>query len=906
MNPDGCTPSQQKVRSFLGMVLFYQHFIPECSRIAKPLFTLTAGQKRRLRGNAGGRAGTYRVLTPQDWTPACESAFENLKAALLNCVMLAHPDFERPFILSTDASMDGLGAVLSQVPIGEDKARPVAFASKTLSRSQSKYPAHRLEFLALKWAVCNKFSHWLKGQKFTVWTDNNPLTYILTKPRLDACEQRWVSKLAPYCFEIKYVPGRLNVVADALSRSPFVKPVAQRLLTEPYCRLLDQVCDITDDTVQEAFHLTCQPQTLDGTHLSTAVNVSMSEREVSSILSAACDWDSASRLRATSLADYLASVAPPAADAPATLSQSSLVSHQQHDPVISRVVVYVERKRRPSRRERCNEGLQTLRILKQWDKLTLLNGVLYRVSKDPLTKHKRFQFVVPDSLRSAVLSGVHDYAGHQGQPRTLSLARHRFFWFDMERDVRDYVKNCPRCVLSKTPEPAARAPLENIKTSAPLELVCIDFWSAEDKNNKSVDVLVVTDHFTKLAHAFRCHDQTAKTVAKKLWDGFFCIYGFPQRIHSDQGANFESELFAELLELSGVGKSHSSPYHPMGNGTTERFNRTLGNMLRSLPSQSKQNWPQMLQSLTFAYNCTAHETTGFAPFYLMFGRVPRLPVDLMFKNVLQDDIICDYDSYVKSLANDFRSAMVLAQQHSSREQKHQRDQYDKRSKGLPLSLGDQVLVANKRAKGKRKLSDKWESVVYTVVASKPALHIYRIRDRAGNERVVHRNLLLNVNFLPLDVRLAGDAVCSGGSVISTFSVPDLCDTGTSAVEAVHAEHPLISSLSCNEENVLDRTTSWVRQQSSSSFDGESALCLVLPPPEPSGSIGAGATDNSLSESHIVSPITSVLDGESLDMGHRLTSRFGRIIKPVCRLIESMAQVEALFDTRYVHTSTVNV
>ncbi|RXN02885.1 Retrovirus-related Pol polyprotein from transposon 412 [Labeo rohita] len=145
----------------------------------------------------------------------------------------------------------------------------------------------------------------------------------------------------------------------------------------------------------------------------------------------------------------------------------------------------------------------------------------------------------------------------------------------MERDVRDYVKKCRRCVFSKTPDPAARATLESIKTTAPLVLVCIDFWSDEDRHNKSVDVLVITDHFTKLAHAFPCQDQTAKRVAKKLWDGCFYVYGFPKHIHSDQGASFESELIAELLELAGIDKSRTTPYHPMGNGGTERFNRTL-------------------------------------------------------------------------------------------------------------------------------------------------------------------------------------------------------------------------------------------------------------------------------------------------------------------------------------------
>ena len=124
-----------------------------------------------------------------------------------------------------------------------------------------------------------------------------------------------------------------------------------------------------------------------------------------------------------------------------------------------------------------------------------------------------------------------------------------------------------------------------------MELVCIDYWSAEDKNKNSVDVLVVTDHFTKIAHAFPCQNQTAKQIARKLWDHVFCIYGFPERIHSDQGTNFESELVAELLQLSGVAKSHTTAYHPMGNGCTERFNRTLGNMLRSLPLRAKQEWP---------------------------------------------------------------------------------------------------------------------------------------------------------------------------------------------------------------------------------------------------------------------------------------------------------------------------
>lgn len=180
----------------------------------------------------------------------------------------------------------------------------------------------------------------------------------------------------------------------------------------------------------------------------------------------------------------------------------------------------------------------------------------------------------------------------------------------VEKDVRDYVQRCQGCVVSKAPEPEAGAPLESVKTSKPLELVCIDFWSAEDSSNKSLDILVVTDHFTKLAQAYLCPNQSTKAVAHQLWNNLFCVYGFPERVHSDQGANFESSLIAEMLQVAGVEKSHTTPYHPMGNGAVERFNHTLGNMIRALQARAKQKWAQLLRSLTFSYNATVHETTG--------------------------------------------------------------------------------------------------------------------------------------------------------------------------------------------------------------------------------------------------------------------------------------------------------
>lgn len=359
------TPSAKKIKSFLGMVMYYQRFIQNCSSMTKPLFALTATVTGRANAR---RAMHFKKLSPSDWTEEQSNAFNQLKAALLSSVVLAHPDFDRPFVLSTDASLDGLGAVLSQVPEGGSKARPIAFASKSLTRAQAKYPAHRLEFLALKWAICDKFSHWLKGHSFTVWTDNNPLTYILTKPKLDACEQRWVAKLAPYNFNIQYIPGSKNVIADALSRQPFIHTrVSERIVAEPYGALLEEAQQVQDDSIQDVFRLSTNCQEVKPHELEVR-GQSMSSEEVTAILDSQMEWEKGSKGRVISwLAHDVQNLAVPGQSALPVFSLKELQDKQQEDMVLARVIHYVVRGRRPSRRERVNEHLRVQKTLKQWD-----------------------------------------------------------------------------------------------------------------------------------------------------------------------------------------------------------------------------------------------------------------------------------------------------------------------------------------------------------------------------------------------------------------------------------------------------------------------------------------------------------------------------------------------------------
>ena len=155
-----------------------------------------------------------------EWTAECQQAFEHLKQLCSQTPILAYTNYKKPFKLPTDASENGLGAVPYQKQ-DDGTDRIIAYASQTLSKSERNYDAHKSEFLDQKWSVTERFHEYLYGGHFEVYTDNNPLTYILTTAKLDATGQRWVASLANYNCKIFYRSGKLNVEAEDLSQIPW-------------------------------------------------------------------------------------------------------------------------------------------------------------------------------------------------------------------------------------------------------------------------------------------------------------------------------------------------------------------------------------------------------------------------------------------------------------------------------------------------------------------------------------------------------------------------------------------------------------------------------------------------------------------------------------------------------------
>ena len=258
-------------------------------------------------------------------------------------------------------------------------------------------------------------------------------------------------------------------------------------------------------------------------------------------------------------------------------------------------------------------------------------------------------------------------------------------------------------------------------------------------------MLIVTDHCTRYAQAYPSKTQTALATAKLLWNNFIIHYGFPKKIISDQGCNFESELIANLYEVAGVQKLRTSPYHPQTNGQYERFNSTLLNMLGTLTPGQKKDWKTYVPAMVHAYNCTRNTATGYSPYYLLFGREPRLPIDVEFglKRGNQQGPPCN-SNYVTKLRRRLRFAHKKAKQVASRQQARHKGLYDRRCNEAALGIGDLVLVKKTAWKGRHKIQDRWESDEYQVIGQpNPDIPVYEVKCIAGGKtRVLHCNLLL--------------------------------------------------------------------------------------------------------------------------------------------------------------------
>ncbi|XP_041419675.1 uncharacterized protein LOC121393898 [Xenopus laevis] len=344
-----------ELRSFLGFCGYYRRFVEGYSKIAHPLNGLL-----KVRSSVASQF-------QNNWSLECEEVFQTLKKKLTEAPVLAYADPQKPYVLHVDASYEGLGGILHQeYPEG---LKPVAYVSRSISSTEKNYPVHKLEFLALKWAITEKLHDYLYGAQFEVRTDNNPLTYILTTAKLDAAGHRWLAALTNYQFSLKYKSGPKNVGADALSRRP-------GLPQQP-----DE--DEWEEIPSLAIAAHCAKAAVQGQH------IAFSELRVVDSLGAGKDCIPAMYSYPTALGVHYS----------LRLGRKDMIQLQKKDPVIRHVRESVIRKDPEYiKREIPKESSSFLR---ESDKLRIIDGLLYRVQLYHDHPGRR-QLVLPQSYRKIV------------------------------------------------------------------------------------------------------------------------------------------------------------------------------------------------------------------------------------------------------------------------------------------------------------------------------------------------------------------------------------------------------------------------------------------------------------------------------------------------------------------------
>ena len=668
-----------EVKSFLGLCSYYRRFTPSFADIAHPLHLCA-------------------TTVPFVWTAEAEDAFQRLKVALTEAPILSYPSLDALFVLDTDASSTGIGAVLSQQFPGEEQEKVIAYFSCALSPAERHYCVTRRELLAMVKAI-RHFRAYLYGRRFLLRTDHSALRWPLNFRHPEGQFARWIECLQQYDFSVEHRPGSKHGNADALSRRPCLGDI---------CKHCDRMESLEQSRMSKE-----QAQT-------QTVSTDPRIPHVAAL--------------------NLSSIKNVENRSPEELRQAQLC-----DRDLKPVLDWMEKKKdRPPWEEAAPHSQFTKIYWAQWQSLKLVNGVLYRFWETPSGDAIIKQLILPESLRSEVLQQLHDTrtAGHLGVAKTLGRVRERFYWVQCRRDVQEWCRNCDLCAQKRGPQKKVRAPLGSYNVGSPMERIAIDVLGplpTTEAGNKYV--LVIADYFTKWVEAYPIPNQEALTVAELLVKEFICRFGAPLLIHSDQGRNFESALFAEMCQLLGIKKTRTTPYHPQSDGMVERFNRTLEMQLSKFADYNQRDWDQHIPFLLMAYRSAIHDTTGCSPAKMMLGRELKLPIDLMFGRP-EEELPQTATDYTSALQERLERVYDFARAHLRVASDKMKQRYDLPLQCPQLEAGDAVWLYNpQRKKGLTpKLQRPWEGP-YTVIKRINDL-VYRIQlAPKAKAKVVHRNRL---------------------------------------------------------------------------------------------------------------------------------------------------------------------
>lgn len=317
----------------------------------------------------------------------------------------------------------------------------------------------------------------------------------------------------------------------------------------------------------------------------------------------------------------------------------------------------------------------------------LIDNILYKKNASPAGSENLL--VVPKTLIPEILFSHHSepLAGHLGITKTLHRIKTRYYWDKLQKDVEKFVKGCPDCQARKgrsNVKPAGL--LQPISVGLPFEKIGIDLLGPFRKSkNGKVMIVVATDYATRWAETKALPNGKAEHVAKFILENIICSHGSPRIILSDRGTVFMSEMVTELMKIMGVVSRFTTAYHPQCNGLTERFNKTLAEMLSIFTAADQTDWDVFLPHVTFAYNTSIQDTTQFSPFMLVHGREAILPTEANLGRQTDSETV----DKIREKALRVRS---LAVENIKSKQKYDKTRFDAKHRHLDFEPGEKVKV----------------------------------------------------------------------------------------------------------------------------------------------------------------------------------------------------------------------
>ena len=672
--------NKHALQSFLGLCNYYRKFVRDFAHIASPLTMLLKKDETFI------------------WTTDCQNAFDTLRQRLTSPPILAYPNFEKEFILYTDASDYAIGYILGQLD-DTGKEKVIAYGGRSLNNAERKWGITDKEGLGLVEGI-RYFKVYLTGRHFKVYTDHSALKCLELPKQLSGRKHRWHDFLQAFDFTIIHKPGRVHQNADAMSRreySQLTDPVEPEPNVFPLVAPVvnSNQCDSNMVEYKLTYYDLHQINMTKIGPLSAIEHLCESEKKYQSVSSVKLMTD---------LTQY---------------SPLDIRAKQCENEHFKAMIDYLENGTIPE-----NETL-TKAILRTSPDYEVDDNILYYKGYAPQGKGHRServlkQLMVPNSLKSELLHAYHDsqIGGHQGYDRTYARMKLKYWWHSMAKDIKEYIATCPICQLIKRQYHVKHTPLQPLPVTERFQRLHLDFLGPLPETTKGhKHILLVVDAFTKWPEAFPLPTNKASDVARILYDEIICRYGSPESILTDQGQCFMSNLVSELSKLFQIKQIKTSPYHPQTNASCERMNSYILQGLRAFCTENQDNWHEILPSVMLAYRTTpATQSTTLTPYMLMFGQECRLPIDTAFTSN-NAETLCP-NEHLARLLKQLKIKNKVASENILRQQQISKQNYDKNAAPSSFKVGDHVLLRNKKTKKglSPKLSKKWYGPYYVVDA----------------------------------------------------------------------------------------------------------------------------------------------------------------------------------------------